>query len=44
MKALKAFMKSFEAPQKSVKIKILINFYLNRTFRDARDVKSGTRG
>ena len=32
MKALKAFMKPFESPQGSVKIKILINFYFNTTF------------
>ena len=27
MKAVKAFTKPFEAPQKSVKIKILVNFF-----------------
>ena len=27
MKALKAFIKSFEVPQRSVKIKILVNFF-----------------
>ena len=29
MKALKAFIKPFEAPQRSVKIKIQLNFLLN---------------
>ena len=29
MKVLKAFIKPFEAPQRSVKIKIELNFYLN---------------
>ena len=29
MKALKAFIKPFEAPQRNVKIKILVNFYFN---------------
>ena len=32
MKALKAFIKPFEAPQRSVKIKIKVNFYFNTTF------------
>ena len=35
MKALKAFKKSFEALQISVKIKIYINFYFNTTFWNA---------
>ena len=39
MKSLKTFMKPFEAPQRSVKIKIKLNFYFNTTFRNARDVK-----
>ena len=37
IKALKAFIKSFEAPQRSAKINILLNFHFNRTFRNARD-------
>ena len=28
MKALKAFIKPFEAPQRSVKVKISVNFFL----------------
>ena len=36
---LKAFIKPFEAPQRSVKIKIQLNFYFNTTFRNARDWK-----
>ena len=40
MKALKAVVKPFEAPQRSVKIKIQLNFYFNTTFRNARDVNS----
>ena len=39
MKAFKAYIKPFEAPQRSVKIKIKLNFYINTTFRNARDVK-----
>ena len=35
MKALKAFMKPFEAPQRSMKIEILLEFYFNTTFRNA---------
>ena len=31
-KALKAFIKLFEAPQRSAKIKIQVNIYLNITF------------
>ena len=38
MKAFKAFIKPYEAPRKSVKIKILLNFYFNTTFGNARDV------
>ena len=30
MKALKAFIKPFEAPQRSVKMKIEVNFYFNK--------------
>ena len=40
MKELKAFAKPFEAPQRSVKIKIFLNFYFNITFRNAWDLKS----
>ena len=32
MKAFKAFIKPFEAPQRSVKIKIHVNFYFYTTF------------
>ena len=32
MKTLKASIKLFEAPQRSVKIKIEVNFYFNTTF------------
>ena len=32
MKAVKAFMKPFEAPQRSVKIKISVKFYFNINF------------
>ena len=39
MKALKAFIKYFEEPQRSVKIKIELNFYFSTTFRNAWDVK-----
>ena len=31
MKAFKSFIRPFEAPQSSVKIKILVNFYSNTT-------------
>ena len=36
MKALKALIKPFEAPQRSVTIKIEVNFYFNTTFLNAR--------
>ena len=36
----KAVIKPFEAPQRRLKIKIQLNFYFNKTFRNARDVKS----
>ena len=36
---MKAFIKPFEAPQRSVKIKIQLNFYFNTTFRNARVFK-----
>ena len=39
MKAVKALIRPFEAPQKSEKIKILLNFYFNTTFRSARGGK-----
>ena len=39
LKALKAFIKPFEVPQRSVKIKILINFYFNINFLNAQDGK-----
>ena len=31
-KALKTFIKLFEAPQRSAKMKIQVNFYFNTTF------------
>ena len=37
--AFKAFMKLFEAPQRSVKIKFSLNFYFSTTFRNARGGK-----
>ena len=37
--AFKAFIKPFEVPQRSVKIKIYFNFYFNKTFRNAQDGK-----
>ena len=39
MKALKAFIKPFEAPQRSVKIKIELNFHFSATLRSAWEVK-----
>ena len=39
MKALKAFIKRFEAPQRSVEIKIQVNFYPNVNFLNAQDRK-----
>ena len=39
MKAFKNFIKSFEAPQRSVKIEILLNSYFNTTFKNAWDGK-----
>ena len=36
---MKAFIKPFEATQRSVTIKIWLDFYSNTTFRDARDGK-----
>ena len=39
MKALKTFIKLFEAPQRIVKIKFNLIFIFNTTFRNARDVK-----
>ena len=36
MKALKAFIKPFEAPQRSVKIKISIKFCFNINFQNVR--------
>ena len=40
MKALKTFIKPFGAPQRSVKIKIYVDFYFNTTFWNARVGKS----
>ena len=37
MKALKAFIKLFEAPQRSVKIKTSVNFYFNANFLNSRE-------
>ena len=39
MKAFKAFIKPFEAPQRSVKMKIKVNFQFDTTFRNARGGK-----
>ena len=39
IKVLKAFIKPFEVPQRSVKIKILVNFYFNINFLNAQDGK-----
>ena len=39
MKALKAFIKPVEAPQRSVKIKNSVNFYLNKTWEKLCDSK-----
>ena len=39
MKVFKAFIKPFEAPKRSVKIKIQLNFYFNTTFGNEWDVK-----
>ena len=35
----KAFIKPFEAPQRSVKIKIKLNFYFNTAFKNERAFK-----
>ena len=40
MKALKVLIKTFEASQKKVKIKIQVNFYFNTIFGNARGGKS----
>ena len=37
MKAFMAFIKPFEASQRSVKIKMSLNFSFNTTFRNAWD-------
>ena len=37
MKALKAFIKPFEAPERSAKTKTYLNFYFNVTFNNAQD-------
>ena len=37
MKAFKAFIKLFEAPQRSEKIKIKVNFHFNTTFWNTQD-------
>ena len=39
MKALKAFIKLFKAPQRIVNIKISVSFYFNTTFGNARGGK-----
>ena len=39
MKALKAFIEPFEAPQRSVKINTYVNFYFNTTFWNAQGGK-----
>ena len=39
MKALKGFIKPFKASQRSMKMKIQVNFYFNTTFWNARGGK-----
>ena len=39
LKSLKVFIKPFEAPQRSVTIKIEVNFYFDKTFWNARGGK-----
>ena len=39
MKALKALIKPLEAPKRSVKMKIQLNFYFNTTFGNAHNGK-----
>ena len=39
LKAFKALIKPFEAPQRSVNIKSQVNFYFNTTFWNAQDGK-----
>ena len=39
MKVLKAFIKPFEVPKRSGKIKVSVNFYLNINFLNAQDGK-----
>ena len=39
MKASKAFIKPFETPQRSVKIKISVNFHFNTTFWNTQGEK-----
>ena len=39
VKKFKAFIKPFEAPQRSVKIKIKLNFYFNTVFKNERAFK-----
>ena len=39
MKALKTFIKPIEAPQRSVKITIQLNFDFNTTFRNSWEGK-----
>ena len=36
---IKAFIKPFETPQRSVKIKIQLNFYFSATSRKDQDIK-----
>ena len=40
MKALKAFIKPLEAPQRGVKIKTTVDFYFDKNFWNARGKKS----
>ena len=39
IKALKALIKPFKAPQRSMEIKTSVNFYFNTSFGNARDGK-----
>ena len=44
MKAVKAFMKPLEEPQRSVKTNIKVNFHFNKTLKCAGQERLITRG
>ena len=44
MKTLQAFIKPFEAPQRNVKIKILVNFNFNTTFWNVQGGRGYIKG